>query len=132
MSLTNAGTTLLAQAAVGAAYTPFNAANANIGVGDSTTAFAKTQTGLQASSNTYFQPMDSGYPTQSGTTLVFQATFGLSVANFAWQEIGVFNAPASAGTPGAGTMLNRFLQSVGTKVSSQSWKLVVTVTVSNP
>jgi hypothetical protein len=132
MALTNAGTILLSAAAVGAAYTPFNAANANIGVGDSTAAFAKTQTGLQASSNTYFQPMDTGFPTQVGTTLVFQGTFGLSAANFAWQEIGIFNAPGTAGTAGAGTMLNRFLQSVGTKVSSQSWKLVVTVTVSNP
>jgi hypothetical protein len=132
MSLTNAGTTLLAAAAVGATYTPYNNANANIGVGDSTAAFAKTQTGLQASSNTYFQPMDTGFPTASGTTLVFQATFGLTVANFAWQEIGLFNAPSSPGTAGSGTMLNRFLQSVGTKLSSQSWQLVVTITVTNP
>jgi hypothetical protein len=127
MPLTNAGTTLIAEALFGASFTAYDAGDAFLGIGDSTAAFAKTQTGLQAATNKAYQAMDSGFPTQSGAVLTYQSTFGTASANFNWQEIALFNASA-----GGGTMLNRFLQSIGTKTSTQSWTLNVVITVTNP
>ena len=51
MAITDAGRNLLVQAAIGAGPTFFNNANSYIGVGDSTTAFASSQTDLQAATN---------------------------------------------------------------------------------
>ena len=125
MAITNAGATLAATAVSGGTFTPLNNANAALGVGDSTAAFAATQTDLQAATNKYRQVMDSGFPTISGNVLTFQITVANANANFNWQEIGVFNSA----TLGAGTMFNRFLSSIGTKPNTQSWQLQVIVTV---
>lgn len=125
MPLPNSGRNLIAGAIVGAAYTAFNAANAYLGVGDSSTAFAASQTDLQASSNKLRKAMDATFPTQSTNILTFQATYGSAEANFAWNEWGVFNASSS------GTMLNRKVESLGTK-STGSWTLTVSLTVNNP
>lgn len=125
MPLPNSGRNLIASAVVGAAYTAYNAANAYLGVGDSTTAFAAAQTDLQAASNKFRKAMDATFPTQSTNVLTFQATYGTSEANFAWNEWGVFNASTS------GTMLNRKVESLGTK-STGSWTLTVSLTVNNP
>lgn len=123
MALTNAGRDLIATALVGEAFTAFNAANSYIGVGDSSTAFAATQTDLVASTNKLRKAMESAYPTRSTNVLTFRSLFGTSEANFAWNEWGVFNAAAS------GTLLNRKVESLGTKTSAQSWQLTVTLTV---
>jgi hypothetical protein len=125
MALTNAGTNLIASLLVGAGGTPFNNGNAYIGVGDSSTAFSATQTDLQASSNKYRQVMDVSFPTIASNVLVFQITVNTSNANFAWNEWGVFNASTS------GTMLNRVVESLGTKANTQSWQFNVTITVQN-
>lgn len=124
MPLTNAYRDFLASLAVGAGGTAFNNANTYLGVGDSTTAHAFAQTDLQAATNKLRKAMDATYPQVAGSALTFRATFGTSEANFAWQEWGVFNASA------AGTMMNRKVESLGTKTSSQSWQLTVTVTTS--
>lgn len=121
--LTNAGRDLIAADIIGEAVTEFNNANAHIGVGDSTTAFAVTQTDLQAATNKLRKAMDATYPTRSGNVLTFRSTFGTADANFAWQEWAVFNAAS------AGTMLNRKVESLGTKASTQSWQITVTNTV---
>lgn len=121
--LTNAGRDLIAADIIGEAVTEFNNANAHIGVGDSTTAFAVTQTDLQAATNKLRKAMDATYPTRSGNVLTFRSTFTTAEANFAWQEWGVFNASS------AGTMLNRKVESLGTKASTQSWQITVTNTV---
>ena len=121
--LTNAGRDLIAADIIGEAVTEFNNANAHIGVGDSTTAFAVAQTDLQAATNKLRKAMDATYPTRSGNVLTFRSTFATSEANFAWQEWAVFNAAA------AGTMLNRKVESLGTKFSTQSWQITVTNTV---
>jgi hypothetical protein len=127
MALTNVGVDLMASAVIGAAYTPFNNANAYIGVGDSTTAFAKTQTDLQASPNKAYKAMDASYPLiASGNVLTFESTFSTTDANFAWQEWAVFNAPSG------GVMLNRKVESLGTKPNTQIWVFTVTLTVNNP
>lgn len=109
--------------------TVFDNTNAFLGVGDSSTAAALTQTDLQASSNKLRKAMDATYPihtdstSSGGASLVFRATFGSSDANFAWAEWGIFNASS------AGRMLNRKVTALGTKGSGATW--VFTVTFSN-
>lgn len=107
----------------------FNNGNAHIGVGDSNTAAAATQTDLQAASNKLRKAMDATYPTHTdGTTsgaatVTFRSTFGSSDANFAWAEWAVFNGSSG------GRMLNRKVESWGTKVNGSSWTFTVTITL---
>lgn len=114
----------------GQTLTYFNNANAHIGVGDSTTAAAATQTDLQAASNKVRKAMEATYPTHTdGTTsgsatITFRSVFGTGDANFAWQEWGVFNASTG------GRMLNRKVESLGTKTSAATWTFTVTITLS--
>lgn len=126
MGLTNAATTEIAKAIIGESITAFNNANAYIGVGDSATAFAKTQTDLQAATNKLRKAMEATYPQRSTNDLTFRSLFATGDANWAWEEWAVFNAAA------AGTMLNRKAESLGTKTAAQSWQMDVTLTVSNP
>jgi len=128
MALTNAGRNLIASAIVGAAYTTFANANAYIGVGDSTTAFNATQTDLQASSNKFYQLMDSTYPSVSAQTATFRSTFGTSDGNYAWQEW-VIDVGTANNSTGVAPALNRRVVSLGTKASG-SWTLTVTITIS--
>lgn len=123
MALTNAARDLIAQALIGGAITSFNNANARIGVGDSSTAFAAAQTDLQAGANKFRRVMEATYPTIAGNVLTFRSLFGTAEANFAWNEWGVFNAAS------AGAMLNRKVESLGTKTSAQSWQLTATITL---
>ena len=116
-------------ATAGNPLTYFNNANANIGVGDSTTAEAATQTDLQAATNKQRKPVDATYPqhtdgTVSGdATITFKATFGTSDANFHWEEWGIFNAASG------GRMLNRKVTDLGTKTSAASWAFTVTLSL---
>lgn len=123
--LMTAGADTLIKGLIGSAITVFSNANAFIGVGDSATAEAVGQTDLQAASNKVRQAMDSTFPTHTGgtNTVVFQATFGSGSANFVWNEFGIFNAAS------VGTMLNRKVSSLGTKVTG-SWTLAITITLS--
>lgn len=122
MPLTNAYRDLVCAMTLGEAYTPFNSANAHLGVGDGTTAFNATQTDLQGV-NKLRKAMDAGYPTRSGNIMTFRATFGGTEANFAWNEWGTFNASTG------GTMLNRKVESLGTKASGATWVLTVQITI---
>jgi hypothetical protein len=103
----------------------FTNANARLGVGDSTTAFAASQTDLVAAANKLRKAMDATYPQRSTNVLTFRATFATSEANWVWNEWGVFNAG-----PTGGTMLNRKVEILGTKTSSQYWELSVALTLS--
>lgn len=123
MALTTAGRDLIATAVVGDAFTAFNNANAYLGVGDSSTAFSPAQTDLQASTNKLRKAMDSTYPQRSTNVITARATFATGDANFAWNEWALFNASSG------GTMLQRFVESLGTKTSAQSWQFTVTITV---
>ena len=123
MPLTNAYRDYTAQVTVGEAVTAFNNANSYIGVGDSVTAFAATQTDLQAATNKLRKAMDATYPSRAGNVLTFRSSFGTTEANFAWQEWGVFNGAAG------GVMLNRKVESLGTKPNTQTWQFTVTLTV---
>jgi hypothetical protein len=116
----------------GQTLTFFSNARAAIGVGDSSTAAVNTQTDLQAATNKLRVAMDGSFPSHTdGTTsgaasIVFQSTFGTSDANFAWAEWGIFNS-SSAGT---GRMLNRKVESLGTKTSASTWTLTLTLSLS--
>jgi len=118
-------------ATAGQSLTYFNNAQAAIGVGDSSTAAAATQTDLQASTNKLRKAMDATFPvhadgvTSPAASIQFKSTFATGDANFAWQEWGVFNSA----TGGTGRMLNRKVESLGTKTSAASWAFTVTLTL---
>lgn len=120
--LVTAGITALLSLLTGGGATNFGNTNAYLGVGDSTTAAAVGQTDLQAATNKVRKAMNATYPVSSAPTIDFQATFGSSDANFSWNELGTFNASSS------GTMLNRVVQSLGTKASGSTWSLTETIT----
>jgi hypothetical protein len=116
-------------ATAGAALTFFNNANAHIGVGDSTTAAAATDTNLVAATNVLRKAMDTGYPTHTDATtagaqdISFRSVFAGTEANFAWNEWGLFNAATG------GRMLNRKVEALGTKASGSTWTFTVTLSL---
>ncbi len=118
-------------ASAGQTLTYFNNAQAAIGVGDSTTAAAATQTDLQAASNKLRVAMNATYPqqtdgvTSAAATITFQSTFGSGQGNYSWNEVGVFNSATAA----TGRMLNRLVSVLGVK-SAGSWSLGCAITLS--
>lgn len=120
MALTTAGIGALAQTVIGQG-TFFNNTNAKIGVGDGTTAFDVSQNDLQGA-NKFRKGMDADFPTVEAPVVTFKSTFGPAEANFAWNEWGIFNAATG------GVMLNRVIESNGTKQSNQTWVLEVAIT----
>lgn len=62
----------------------FDNAAATIGVGDSATAAAATQTDLQAATNKTYKAMEAGYPTSTTQKATFKSSFGSSDANYVW------------------------------------------------
>lgn len=124
------GASALWERLVGTSVTAFDNTNAYIGVGDSTTAAADTQTDLVAATNKLRKAMDATYPQHTDSTsvvgaksIVYRSTFATTDANFAWQEWGIFNAAA------AGRMLNRKVESLGTKTSAATWTLTLTLSL---
>lgn len=125
--LLNAGITRLGSLLVGAGGTAYNAANTRLGVGDSSTAAAASQTDLQAATNKQWVLCDSvGFSAQ---TLTVVGTFTTGLANFAWQEWGIDNGTAN-GTTVTAPMLNRKVASMGTKASGATWVLTTTIVIS--
>ena len=115
--------------------TKFSSTVGRIGVGDSNTAAAYTQTDLQAATNKYYQ-LVSGTPviTTSSTppTLVFSASFGTGVANYQWQEFITDEGTASNTGPVVATCLNRGVSNQGTKASGQTWTATETISWGYP
>lgn len=125
------GASALWERLIGTGVTAFDNTNAQLGVGDSSTAAADTQTNLQAATNKLGKAMDATYPQHTDSTgtagsksIVYRSTFGTADANYAWQEWGVFN-----GAPGTGRMLNRKVESLGTKTSAGTWVLTITLSL---
>jgi hypothetical protein len=118
--LLTAGATLMWSLVCGAGGTALNSSNAYLCVGDSNTAASVGQTDLQAVTNKVRVLVD-GAPTLSTNQAVFAATFGYSTGNFQWREWGVANASTS------GTLLNRFVEDLGTKTSAAIWVLTITL-----
>lgn len=131
MGMTNAGALYIAAALIAdVSVTLFNNANAYIGVGDGTTVFAATQTDL-VGTNTLRKAMSATYPSRTGAAISFRSLFGLTEGNWAggWQEWGVFNG-SGAGTAGPTgvIMLNRKVENLGVKTSSEQWQITATIT----
>lgn len=125
MPMTNAGAVFSAAMAIGdGSVTNLAAGNAYLSVGDSATAFSAAQTDLVAATNK-LRKLCTSVTRGAGTgVLTFVTTYSTSEANWAWEEVGVFNAAS------AGTMVARKVQSLGTKTSASSWQLTYTTTVS--
>lgn len=109
----------------GQALTTFNNANAAVGSGDSATAFAASQTDLQAATNKLRKGMMATFPTRATNVLTFKGSFAAAEANWVWNEVGIFNSP----TAGTGTMLSRVVTALGTKVSPAVWELSIALTI---
>jgi hypothetical protein len=115
---------------VNQAKTYFNA-HASIGVGNSTTAAARTQTDLQGASK-FRKGMEASYPqhtTGTGSTnnrnITFRSLYSTAMANFAWKEWGVFNSTSLA----QGRMMNRKVEDLGTKTTAATWTFTVTLSI---
>jgi len=131
MALTNNGRNRMAGLITGSldqASYGFGNTRAWIGVGNSTTAFDVTQGNLQAAVNRLFKAMVAGYPTTVDNVMTFRSLFGTSDANYAWAEWGV--SSGAVGDPAAGAcLLCRKVEALGTKASTQSWQITVTISV---
>lgn len=109
--------------------------SSRLGVGNSATAEAVGQTDLQAaagSANRQFKVMDATFPSFVNGVQTFKSTFATTDANFVWNEWGVdIGAPTvTDGTTVNALLLNRKVQSLGTKTSAGSWVLTATITLS--
>lgn len=123
MAMVNLARDMIADALIGGStYTKFTNAAARIGAGDSATAYAASQTNLQAATNKFYQPMEATYPQRAANVLTFRSLFATGDANYAWNEWGIFN-----GNPG--DMLSRKVESLGTKTSAITRQVTATVTI---
>ncbi|MGM0409180.1 MAG: hypothetical protein ACQEQF_00340 [Bacillota bacterium] len=124
MPLLNDGRDLLTSLAVNSG-TALDNTNAQLNIGNGTTAVSASQSSLQGTS-TAVANMDSDYPLidpdndGSNNKLRFKATFGDTEANFGWEEWGVSN-----GTK----FLNRLVDTQGTKISGTTWIFEVDITI---
>ena len=123
--LLNEGIALLLDLLIGAGGTAYNNANSYIGVGDSSTAEAASQTGLQAASNKTYKAMQATYPSRAAQTVTWRSVFASADANYAWNEFTIVNASSDTGTN-----LNRKVSAQGTKASGQTWTVDVSITIS--
>lgn len=128
--LLNAGINFLLNILIGGSavtYPPWSNANANLTVGDSSTAAAATQTDMQAATNLATAGMDATFPSVTNQTVSFKATFGSGVANFAWNEVGAKNGAGAISS--TIKMLNRKVASFGTKVAGSTWTMQLDITI---
>lgn len=123
--LLNEGVTSLLTLLIGGSETPFNGANAHIGVGDGATAAVASQTGLVGANKTY-RPMDATFPQISGQTATFRSTFGPTFGNHKWREFTVAN-----GNSDSAKNLNRLVEApLREKVAPDTWVVSLQVTIS--
>lgn len=121
-ALVNLARDMVADAIIGGAtYTKFNNANCHLGVGSGNTAFSAAHTDLQGASK-FRKAMDATYPQRAANVVTYRATYATGDANFAWEEVGTFNAAA------AGEMLSRVVTTLGAKTAAASWVLTHTQT----
>jgi len=122
--LLNEGIAELWDLAITTGSTKFDNTNARLGVGDSATAAAATQTDLQAATNKTYKAMEATYPSRSAQTVTWRSVFASGDANYAWQEFVVDNGATALKT------LNRKVSAQGTKASGQTWTLDLDITLS--
>lgn len=130
--LLNEGLQRLADLLIGAGGTAYNNANAFIGVGDSATAEAASQTDLQAGTNHFYKGMNVTLPTRASQTITWASDFTTTEANYVWNEWSVSAGATSASGSGfliGTTNLNRKVTSLGTKTTG-TWTLTAQITFS--
>jgi hypothetical protein len=118
--LINAGINLMENLLIGAGGTAYTtAANAALAVGSSAAGAAATETTLDTE-------LDRKVATAvvSGQTVTFQATFNDNDSQGAWEEAGVLNNAAAAGT-----LLNHKVTPLGTKGAGATWVLTMAITI---
>ena len=126
MPIVNQGKDVTADAVSGGStYSKYNAANTHIIVGNSTSVFnvANTQASFGAGGNgtsSFVKAVSS--VNRTGNVVAYVATFAPGEASFAWEEWGLLNAASS------GQLLNRKVESLGTKTGSQQWTFTVNLT----
>jgi hypothetical protein len=105
MATTNAGAVLIASLveADGPYY---------VGVGNDNTVFDAAQTDLLGTSDRV-----AASASRSLNTITYSSVFTTSDGNFAWLEVGLFDASTS------GTMLTRKVVALPTKTSSEEWTI---------
>ena len=104
------------------------AAFTSIGVGTDSTAAASGQNKLNptVAGSVLIQAVDATFPSRSGFVETWKSTFGTGVANFTWNEAGIFNGT----TNGTSTMFNRVIIGPFAKTSAVSIAYTTTVTQS--
>jgi len=121
MASTDAGVVAMANLFAGTgSVNPFNATFARIGVGDGTTAYASTQTDL-VGTNKFRKIVDSA-PVVTANSVDYTSTFASTEANFAWGEMGLFNAAS-----GAYMATRRTVTTFATKTTADTWVITLTV-----
>lgn len=120
--LLTAGATVMFQRLSGTTPPAFDATNGRLCVGSGNAAVAVGQTDLQGVSKT--RKLFDTAPIVSTNTFTAVTTFGTADANHAWEEAGMANAATGA------TLLNRIVQSFGTKNSSLTWVLTFVASLS--
>lgn len=124
--LLNEGINAMTTALASSPATAFSNANTYIGVGDSDTAAAATQTGLQAAANKSWAGMMETYPTYgSDQKITFKSQFATDEGNHDWNEITV-----GVSDDDSGVNLSRKVSDQGTKVSGQVWEVTYEITFS--
>lgn len=127
MPIVDVGRDQIVALVIGEAGAKVWGSGAYLGVGDGTTAFAKSDTDIVGTNKTY-KPMKAGSPTRIGNTATWVADFGTADGNHDWWNVGVF----SGAMPG-GTMFARYKPAslIMTKSSAVSATLTYQHTVSN-
>jgi len=106
----------------GGSVAGYTNAIADMGVGNSATAAAATDTGLIGGSS-LFKAMVATYPLRTNQTMDFRSDFTTAEANFAWEEASVRNGVTR------NKNMNRKVQSLGTKTTG-TWTLTASITLS--
>ena len=133
--LLNEGLQRMIDLLIAAGGTAYNNANAYIGVGDTNTAEAASQTELlatQNAANRFYKAMVASYPQRTSQSCDWRSDFTSTEANFAWAEWTVAAGATTASGSGflvGTTNLNRKVQSLGTKTTG-TWTLTSTITFS--
>lgn len=137
--LVNEGIQLLIDVLIGASANTYNNANSYMGVGDTATAEAASQTELlatQNAANRFYKAQVASYPQRPGSngaqSADWRSDFTSTEANFVWNEWTIARGATTASGSGflVGTInLNRKVQSLGTKTTG-TWTLTGTVTIS--
>ncbi len=110
---------------------------AGFAVGNSTQADADADTDLVGASKAYKQ-CDNGFPQVSAATITFTTTYGITEANFLWEEYGLIIAytsstqlsAVSATIPGAWKLITRKAPAGLLTKSGGNWTITITVTLS--